>query len=397
MSVNVVDTPLTFSVESAFNGIPAGDILQVKNHESPFKHPLDGWSHLASGESDVHTRYMVQMKMDDPTASWTMTNTGFALDPTEEESKASLVYGWNELGYLPHQSFGVDRALRSLADADSILSFNDLVQSRGDGFAMYAGDGEWVGSLHTMRPGQGYRLRLGLANAPNAGDAAGKLEWPISLGMEYLVRATEADPTWEMDIAALESEMMAVIRLELAQGQPQSLADALGAFILGPDGPVCIGQAHPMDTEQGLLYFLTLFGDQSSKWYEHPIHFRWLSSLTGQEWTAEETVTFSASELLGQLDAPMLLHFRDMMEDEPSSQLVAFPNPFRDELSIHWHGTEDILELRLEDATGKLIDIIDCDGLSNGPCRLATSQLSAGVYMIHAVTARRSHAVRVVK
>ena len=30
VSVNVVDTPLTFSVMNAFHGIPAGDILQVK-------------------------------------------------------------------------------------------------------------------------------------------------------------------------------------------------------------------------------------------------------------------------------------------------------------------------------------------------------------------------------
>ena len=88
-----------------------------------------------------------------------------------------------------------------------------------------------------MRPGQGYRLRLGASDAVNAGSLAGKLEWPISLGMEYLVRAAEEEPTWEMDIAALESEMMAVIRLDVGQGQPQGLADALGAFIPGPDGP----------------------------------------------------------------------------------------------------------------------------------------------------------------
>ena len=123
-------------------------------------------------------------------------------------------------------------------------------------------------------------------------------------------------------------------------------------------------------------------------------HFRWLSSATAQEWTAEESVTFEASKLLGQLDAPMLLHFRNLNQE--TSNLVAFPNPFRDELSIHWHGSEDIVELRLEDATGKLIDIIDCDGLTND---LAASppMLSAGVYAIHAVTTTRNHAVRVVK
>ena len=108
-------------------------------------------------------------------------------------------------------------------------------------------------------------------------------------------------------------------------------------------------------------------------------------------------MVFEASALKGQLDTPFLLHFRDLNGGGQPSQLVAFPNPFNDELSIHWHGDEPITELRLENAAGQLIDIIDCDGLTNSPCRIATGQLSAGVYFIHAVTATRNHAVRIIK
>ena len=91
-----------------------------------------------------------------------MTNIGFAPNPTEEEFHEAIGLWLERTGYLPQQSFNVDHGLRSVSDADSILSFNDLIQSRHDGFAMYAGDGNWIGSLNTMRPGQGYRMRLGL-------------------------------------------------------------------------------------------------------------------------------------------------------------------------------------------------------------------------------------------
>ena len=330
ISVNVVDTPATFSLEQAFDHVPAEDILQVKSHFTPYKLPSDvdhGWTPFAGDETDAQMRYMVEMKADEPDAIWTMTNIGFAPNPTEEEFQKPLVYGWNELGYLPQQSFNVDMALRSMADADSILSFNDLVQSRHDGFAMYAGDGNWIGSLNTMRPGQGYRMRLGLTSSEHVGQPAGTLEWPISLGMEYLVRADEEETTWPMDVRELESSMLAVIRLEVPSSQPQSLIDALGAFVDGPEGPVCIGQARPMDTDEGLLYFLTAFGEANAALFEGDVHFRWLSGLTELEFTADETIGFEADILHGDLESPMLLHFREalaMPETSVNEHLVAF-------------------------------------------------------------------------
>ena len=403
ISVNVVDTPATFSLEQAFEHVPSEDILQVKSHLTPYKLPSDvdhGWTPYAGDETDVQMRYMVQMKADTPDEIWTMTNIGFTPNPTEEEFLKPLVYGWNELGYLPQQSFNVDQAMRSVSDADSILGFNDLIQSRHDGFAMYAGDGNWIGSLNTMRPGQGYRMRLGLTSAENVGQPAGTLEWPLSLGMEYLVRSDEEETTWPMEVLEWESSMLGVIRLEVPSSQPQSLIDALGAFVDGPQGPICIGQARPMDTDQGLLYFLTAFGEANAALFAGDVHFRWMSGLTELEFTADETVAFEADRLHGDLESPMLLHFREalaMPETSVNEHLVAFPNPFRNELSIHWHGDEEVLELRVEDASGKTIDVLDCKGIAEGPCRWVTNNLASGVYFIHAITESGHHAVRVIK
>ena len=194
--------------------------------------------------------------------------------------------------------------------------------------------------------------------------------------------------------------MLGVIRLEVPSSQPQSLIDALGAFVDGPQGPICIGQARPMDTDQGLLYFLTAFGEANAALFAGDVHFRWMSGLTELEFTADETVAFEADRLHGDLESPLLLHFREalaMPETSVDEHLVAFPNPFQNELSIHWHGDEEVLELRVEDASGKTIDVLDCKGIAEGPCRWVTNNLASGVYFIHAITETGHHAVRVIK
>ena len=155
-----------------------------------------------------------------------------------------------------------------------------------------------------------------------------------------------------------------------------------------------------MDTDEGLLYFLTAFGEANAALFEGDVHFRWLSGLTELEFTADETIGFEADILHGDLESPMLLHFREalaMPETSVNEHLVAFPNPFRNELSIHWHGDEEVLELRVEDASGKTIDVLDCKGIAEGPCRWVTNNLASGVYFIHAITDSGHHAVRVIK
>ena len=407
VSVNVVDTPATFSVMQAFDDVPHMEILQVKNHEQAFKTASDdlntGWEINGGMASDVNTRYMVQMSNEDPDKMWFMTNEGFAPHPHDEEFQQDLVYGWNEIGYLPHQAFSVTKSLRHVADADSILSFNDLVQSRSDGFAMYAGDGQWIGSLNTMRPGQGYRLRLGAASnsASGVGEPAGTLVWPTSLGMEYLsLRGAQGDLQWPMNVEDFEATMLGVYRLELPEERPQSLADFLGVFVEGPEGPICIGQGLPMDTDQGLLYFITAFGSPASDLFQGEVTFRWYSGFSELEFVADEILEFETDKVHGDLNDPFLLHFRESgitPEDAGPQALVAFPNPFRDELTIHWHGEEEIVTIQVENASGQVVEVLNCNGLGEGPCRWVTQHLASGVYTVHAITKSGHHTVRVVK
>ena len=106
-----------------------------------------------------------------------------------------------------------------------------------------------------------------------------------------------------MNVRSLESSMSMIIRLELPANQVQSVGDALGAFMTTEDGrEQCVGQVLPMETNEGLLYFLTAFGDASDL---SNLQFRWKSGITEMEEVALETLTFQASEVKGTDERPL--------------------------------------------------------------------------------------------
>ena len=397
-------------VEKAFASLPEADLLNVKGHGVGSFRTAGVWTPTglpaaASSSVDLGMRYQVEMKSDADT-TWTLRNIGPAAHPLDHPQ--DLVVGWNELGYLPQVPLSVEDAMQGLADADTVLQFDDLVKSRYEGFALYAGDGEWIGSLGTMRPGNGYRMRLGDLTSVDAASAApaGTLEWPV-VGAFYdagwrtdnsFDGTAAPDAAWpEQDVRGLEGTMNMVVRLELPPSQPQGLGDALGAFVEDGQGFVrCVGQAIPLDSDAGLLYFLTVYGEVGTS---DLLHFRWKSGLTDLEYVADEGTTFEATRLRGDLQAPFLLRFSEAGLSTPDldGDLIAYPNPFRDELTIHWHGTLPVQSLRIEDANGRLVEVLDCDQMLNGPCRWVAGGIENGVYFVRAMTAQGQRTVRVIK
>ena len=399
------------SVQASFSSLPQDQILNVKAHGLGSYNTGGTWSAAglsASGGDAARSdmRYMLEMKTDNPDAAWTLTNVGKAIHP--EDAHQTLVHGWNELGFIPQQEMSLEDALRSLSDADTVLVGSPIIKSRYDGFAAYTDDGEWVGTLNSLKPGHGYRLKIGTPGTSewSSGSPSGILEWPetgtfFDAGWRSnaaMTGMTSPDAPWQMNVRGMEASMTMIIRLELPTNHFQSVGDALGAFITNGDGlEQCVGQAIPIDTDDGLLYFLTAFGNASDL---SELSFRWKSGITELEEQALETLAFTGSEVKGTLSAPYLLHFRSLEESvipAVDGGLIAYPNPFLDDLTIHWHGTEKVKELRIEDANGRLVNLLDCDDMLNGPCRWNASGLESGVYFIRAITKESTHIVRVIK
>jgi hypothetical protein len=337
-------------------------------------------------------------------APWTLRTEGQAANPLYFQKQ--LVQGWNSMGYLPQGPLPVDDALRHLADEEWVTASTvNIIKSRYDGFAMYAGNGHWVGSLTTLEPGKGYRLYLAEVDLDFPGKPVGLFEWPLA-GSDLGFRSTEEQFTgvaqgdesqWGMDVRMLSGSMNAIVRLDVNSSAAQSLDDKLGAFITDDTGEEhCIGQMQPMDTEQGLLYFMTMFEEPENG---RNIRFKWHNALTETEWVADDILAFEAGGSEGTLDAPFILHFSkaDEVDLESAGHLMAYPNPFNNELVIHWHGTEPLKDLVIEDSRGRRVADLSCNDILNGPCRWNAAGIEGGVYFIHATTETRNYTLRVVK
>ena len=237
----------------------------------------------------------------------------------------------------------------------------------------------------------GFRLRIRLGNLDQAGQPVGVLEWlntssswmpefrssgPLSDGLietNEMIGNTPA--SWPMDVRQKEHSMAMIIRLELPNTMPQSMQDIVGAFKMDEHGiEQCVGQAMPCATNEGLLYFLTAYGEADTP---SGLTFRWTSGLSQSTspMRASHSNLHHWKNLVGP-DAPPPVNpkpkFLNWME-------VACPNPF-DQDRIHWHGGIPI-SLTIEDATAGRSNILTVI-ISNPVPSMERVDLRSGVYFI---------------
>ena len=110
-------------------------------------------------------------------------------------------------------------------------------------------------------------------------------------------------------------------------------------------------------------------------------------------------MAFDGPALRGTLEDPIVLHFsRSGDAARAVNLLTAYPNPFDDELVVHWTGDHPIEMLRMEDVRGRLVQLEEGQAFgSAGTARLLTQNLEDGVYLIRAWDGTQWYSVRVVK
>ncbi len=420
ISFNVKSDSLK-SIPAAFSGIPTADILEVKNQTQVAQTYNGEWALVSNADSlGLDDMFQVKMRTTVPSDTvWTLHLQGPIPDRIADAQ--SVVKGWNALGYMAQRELSVGAALQSLWDADSVLTVNDVVKSRYDGFAMYAGGGDWFGSLTHMTPGQGYKLQLMRADAA-AGDTIGVLHYPVdamTAGYEYRA-ATPKPDVWPEDFQSLESSHNVVVSLDLPDYVPQTMDDVVGVFSFDEVAQAwqCVGQAYPRDFFGHRRYFVTAFGRAIET--GAPLQFRWYSGFTDGAMEAREVELFAPDGMTGTMDEPLELHFRvgDGIDSEASAfenavsategdLLEVYPNPMTSSFTLHYRGTEIVEQIRLEDATGKLVRLLDCsqlqrmddgsDAVREAVCTWEVSNLNNGVYFIHLVTDQGAQRVRILK
>ena len=251
---------------------------------------------------------------------------------------------WNELGYLPPMELPLEEAMRGAAEEEGtvvdatsqlgqgMLQGGDVVLSRYDGFAAYLGDGNWVGSLNVMRPGQGYRLHAPRSPNVDGETVLGEFTWPSIgyFGPNFRAAAErgsgvhhDGDP-WPMDVRNKQTTLSASSKSVLRASLVHRWMTASGLRIDAEGTELCVGQVR-----RWTLLRSDLLPDGVRRVERGGcVAFKpqWCDR---EELLADETMAFDGPALRGTLEDPIVFHFsRSGDAARAVNLLTAYPNPF---------------------------------------------------------------------
>jgi PKD repeat protein len=288
--------------------------------------------------------------------------------PVENETLL-LGDGYTWLGYLPQGQLSVNDALAPLnpaaAEDDRLLGQNS--------FAVYF-QGQWIGSLKNMNPGNGFIIELSqesLLTYPDAVADDGDEMPPEEL----------FNPLDETPLAYRQHTMMIIAQLELPDGSiSQNPEDVVYAY----SGNECRGIASP-DPENNGLIFMSVGSDVQ---VGEEITFRaWLGELQ-MPVDIRETIGFESLKKAGTMAQPELFTLKGFTgTGELLSEGIyigePFPNPFNETTEISYRLNETArVKLTLYNSHGQILRI-DTDAIKHPGAHKVTIHregLQAGVY-----------------
>lgn len=288
--------------------------------------------------------------------------------PAENEALL-LGEGYTWLGYLPQGQLSVNDALAPLdpaaAEDDRLLGQN--------AFAVFY-QGQWIGSLKNMNPGNGFIIELSQESLLTYPDA-------VADDGDEMPSEEIFNPLDEMPLAYQQHTMMIIAQLELPDGSiSQNPNDVVYAY----SGNECRGMAAP-DPEHNGAIFLSVGSDEQ---FGEEITFRaWLDDLQ-MPVDIRETVSFESLKKAGNMAQPELFTLKGFTgTGESIAEGIyigePYPNPFNEATEITCHLTVPAnLELTLLNAQGQQVAIISNRKFTAGNHSLVIhrNELSPGIY-----------------
>ena len=274
-----------------------------------------------------------------------------------ETTTMSLHKGWNWIGYVPVSSNSLSAALAGITPSE-----NDIIKCMDD-FATYSG-GKWVGTLSTLKPGEGY---LYYASQATTFNYPAMRVFPVSADAEAR-RVASAGSPWSYDAHSYPDNTTMIAQL-YANGSPAIEGTyTVGAFC----GNECRGIAKYAD---GKL-FLAIHGTIANN---EQISFKAYENATGTEHTVSESIAFNGQQE-GSFTAPYRLNVSDEttgIGEVTTGKFTVYPRPLHSRLYINGPIT-DI----------KAIQILSSDGAVNiqqtgyTDSGVDVSSLLPGVYVV---------------
>jgi hypothetical protein len=311
---------------------------------------------------------------------------GLIIDPTLWP--ITLQNGWNWIGYISLRNQPIEQALGNLN-----ASSGDLIKGKTQ-FAVYDPLLGWIGSLKTLKPGQGFMYKstgFKTFTYPFAGMFANLQDEPAS--------ADDRGPAE----AALYSANMTVI------GALHSNCDALFAperytLALYDGRGVSRGYAGLEKVNDQTLTFLTLAGDP-----EEILQVRLIDSQGGPDVALDVPFAFEANSHLGDLGQPYVFEVSDavcrqLAGESPETEPVfaAYPSNFTSYLMLEY--TTDAADagarVQLTNQAGQVVLTTEwplAEGANERRIELAGRPLPSGMYTLELFANGKVERVKVVK
>ena len=271
---------------AAVFGYATPSLSQVKGKTTYAEQSGGKW---AGSLTELSTGVMYKVNAVAPTS---LAFIGETVNPAA--SPVAISEGWNWIGYNGSSYLPVDEAFADLEPLDG-----DVVNSL-DAFAIFC-DYEWVGTLNTMEPGQGYIYWT-------ARKSATTFTYPRSANGSRQAPARRSGADAEVIYHAYPSVMCVVA--EVCDGS-EVLTDAIVTVLAGEEV-----RARSAETLHG-LHFLNVQGEGRGTLLTVKV------TVDGKEYLFDTPLTFDETVVVGSVREPLRLNIGDATSVRPVDGEVA--------------------------------------------------------------------------
>ena len=332
-----------------------GNNAEMINSQVAYTTYYEGYGWWGSLEA-INNESMYRLKLLNPT---TITMTGLQADPLSHP--ISITKGWNHIAYISSMPMEVGTALAGLASSQG-----DMVKSQSKYATYYDGYG-WYGSLTTsglINPGDGLMYK-------SEAEESKTFTYPANPTRGVHMPVESEAKHWTNDAYAYPNNMTMLAVVELDGVELTTDNYELATFADdGCRGSIRLMYVEPMDR---YVAFLTVAGDEAQE-----LHFALYNTLTGETiLNANERVTYLADDMMGTIDEPFVLHFRQTTGvDEAEFNALVYPNPTDGSVTVE---APAMTHLTVTNVLGQVLYNADVDG---NRMQLDFESYQAGVYLI---------------